>query len=223
MVPPGEFLEIFRETGQLGKLSRLMLRQSCRALTFWESHGWTVPQIGVNFSSEELRNPLLLEFIQQCLEEYDLRPQRLAVEILESVVAGNPQSVITRNIIGLANIGCHIDLDDFGTGHASISSIRNVPIDRIKVDRSFVQNVDSDPDQQRILEAVLDMAQKLNLQTLVEGVETPGQHAMLAQLGCSQVQGFGIGRPMPLESTIAWLRDHHAKLPDHRFIVQNDK
>ena len=111
-------------------------------------------------------------------------------------------------------MGCRIDLDDFGTGHASISAIRRFAIERIKIDRSFVSHVDADPEQQRMVSAILTMADRLGLETLAEGVETAGEHAMLAQLGCRHVQGFGIARPMPYDQTIDWVRRHEARLAE---------
>ena len=92
----------------------------------------------------------------------------------------------------LADLGCRIDLDDFGTGHASISSLRQFPIHRLKIDHSFVREIDRDPNQQNMVAAILTMAEQLDLDTLAEGVETTGEHALLAQLGCNHVQGFGI-------------------------------
>jgi EAL domain-containing protein (putative c-di-GMP-specific phosphodiesterase class I) len=103
-------------------------------------------------------------------------------------------------------------LDDFGTGHASISAIRRFAVNRIKIDRSFVMKADRDPEQQRMIGAILSMAERLNLETLAEGVETVGEHALLAQLGCHHVQGFGIGRPMPFDKTLDWIAAHEAKL-----------
>ena len=103
-------------------------------------------------------------------------------------------------------------MDDFGTGHASISSIRRFGVGRIKIDRSFVMKADRDPEQQRMISAVLTMAERMGIETLAEGVETVGEHALLAQLGCDYVQGFGIARPMPFEKTLDWVRAHEAKL-----------
>ena len=146
------------------------------------------------------------------LGRFDLTPNRLSVEVLETVVASNDDDMITRNINALSALGCQIDLDDFGTGHASISSIRRFSVSRIKIDRSFVAKVDKDRDQQRMVSAILTMAEQLDLDTLAEGVETGGEHAMLAQLGCRHVQGYGLGRPMPFAATLDWLHAHRAKL-----------
>jgi EAL domain-containing protein (putative c-di-GMP-specific phosphodiesterase class I) len=109
-------------------------------------------------------------------------------------------------------LGCRIDLDDFGTGNASIASIRRFAIKRIKIDRSFVMKADRDPEQQRMISAILTMAERLEIETLAEGVETVGEHVMLAQLGCDHVQGFGIARPMPFDQTLEWIAMHNAKL-----------
>ena len=129
--------------------------------------------------------------------------------------------MVTRNIRSLADLGCVIELDDFGTGHASISAIRRFRISRIKIDRSFILKADRDPEQQRLIGAILSMAERLDLDTVAEGVETVGEHALLAQLGCGHVQGFGIGRPMPFEQTLPWLDEHRAKLSNVPEIRRN--
>ncbi|MEO1362915.1 MAG: EAL domain-containing protein, partial [Pseudomonadota bacterium] len=141
-------------------------------------------------------------------------PDRLTVEILETVVTDMADDTIVRNIRALSQLGCHIDLDDFGTGHASIAALRRFGVNRIKIDRSFVMKADRDPEQQRMISAILTMAERLGLETLAEGVETVGEHALLAQLGCDHVQGYGIARPMPFEKTLDWVRTHEAKLQE---------
>jgi len=120
--------------------------------------------------------------------------------------------VITRNIRSLAAQGFGIDLDDFGTGHAAIANIRRFAVNRIKIDRSFITKIDSDPEQQVLTSAIIGMAESLGLETLAEGVETVAEHSRLAQMGCRYIQGFGIARPMPFEDTIAWLHKHRDKL-----------
>lgn len=210
VVGPGEFLEVFSETGQLEQLAEHMLNAALEAQKEWEANGFYVPHVGVNFAGDELRNPLLVDKIHWELDRYNLTPDRVAIEVLETVIAGAPDSTVSRNVNGLAGLGCYIDLDDFGTGHASISSIRRFSVSRLKIDRSFVMNVDTDPEQQRLVSAIVTMAERLGLETLAEGVETAGEHAMLAQLGCAHVQGFGIARPMAFDKTIPWLRDHMA-------------
>ena len=136
-------------------------------------------------------------------------------------MAGAPDDTITRNINGLSQLGCRIDLDDFGTGHASIASIRRFSVSRIKIDRSFVIKADRDPEQQRMISAILTMAERLEVETLAEGVESVGEHALLAQLGCTHVQGFGIGKPMPFDQTLDWIASHNTKLQAAPKIIGN--
>jgi len=212
VISPAEFLPILEQAGAMERLGEVMLYNALSALKVWDAAGLDVPQIGVNFSPEELRNPSLVKKIEWELDRFDLPASRLSVEILETVVALSPDDTVVRNIAGLSRIGCQVDLDDFGTGHASISSIRRFDVQRLKIDRSFVMKVDRDPEQQRMVSAILTMAEQLGLATLAEGVETAGEHNMLAQLGCGHVQGYGIGRPIPLDQTCEWMLAHLARL-----------
>lgn len=212
IISPAEFLPAIHQAGLSERLSEIVLFSALSALRSWDQADIAVPTVGVNFSSDELRNPRLVEKIRWELDRFDTPADRLCIEILESVVAGSDDDTITRNISGLAKLGCGIDLDDFGTGHASIANIRRFAISRIKIDRSFVTKIDLDPEQNRMVSAILTMAERLELDTLAEGVESVGEHATLSQLGCGHVQGFGIGRPMPLTETISWIEKHHTKL-----------
>ncbi|MDK3018713.1 putative bifunctional diguanylate cyclase/phosphodiesterase [Pseudodonghicola flavimaris] len=214
VLTPDNFLPALEQAGLLERLGQVILYHALTAIKAWDSAGVDVPSVGVNFATEELRNPGLVDRIRWELDRFDLTADRLSVEILESVVSTDPDDTIAHNIAGLAKLGCGIDLDDFGTGHASFSSIRRFAVSRIKIDRSFVMKSDRDPEQQRMIAAILTMAERLELETLAEGVETVGEHALLAQLGCDHVQGFGIGRPMPFEQTLDWIATHHAKLRD---------
>jgi diguanylate cyclase len=168
--------------------------------------------VAVNFSPDELRNPKLFDKIRWELDRFDLAPERLTIEVLEDVVAKSDDDTTTRNIAALSRIGCGIDLDDFGTGHASISNIRRFDVNRIKIDRSFITHVDTDRDQQNMVAAILTMAERLGLATLGEGVESHGEHAMLAQLGCGHVQGYSIAKPMPLEETNSWITEYNQRI-----------
>ncbi len=212
VLSPAEFLPAIQSGGLAARLGEVMLFQSLNALRTWSRAGYEIGHVAVNFSKDELRNPRLVEKLRWELDRFDLSPDRLTVEILESVVAETANDMIVRNIAALAALGCVIDLDDFGTGHASITSIRRFAVKRIKIDRSFVTKVDCDPAQQKMIMAILSMAERLGLQTLAEGVETAAEHAMLAQLGCDQVQGYVIARPLPFEETIVWLERQKAKI-----------
>jgi diguanylate cyclase (GGDEF)-like protein len=223
VISPPDFLPAIESLNLLERLAEVMMYHSFRALKQWDAKGADIPQVGVNFAGSELSNPRLLEKIQWDLDRFELTPDRLAVEVLETVVASAPDGMITRNINALGALGCRIGLDDFGTGNASIASIRRFSVNRIKIDRSFVMKADRDPEQQRMISAILTMAERLQVETLAEGVETVGEHVMLAQLGCNHVQGFGIARPMPFDQTLDWIAAHNAKLQDVPQIVQTRK
>lgn len=211
---PGTFLPQLEMAGLTGSLQALMLREALETLGRWDAAGFAISGIGVNFAPADLRDPALADMVAWELDRHDLAPDRLKIEILETVVSTSPDDETARNIRRLSELGCRIDLDDFGTGHASISSLKRFSIDRLKIDRSFVSGIDTDPRQQRMVAAILTMAEQLELETLAEGVETPGEHSLLAQLGCAHVQGYAIARPMPFEATLPWLRAHANKLQD---------
>lgn len=218
VVPPTDFLPVLEAAGLLERLGTTMLEQAMAALVAWDREGLDVPSVGVNMSIADLRDPHLARRIAWMLDRHDLTGDRLTVEVLESVVAeggSNPaENALLRNIATLADMGCRIDLDDFGTGHASITSLHRLAVSRVKIDRSFVTGIDKDRDGQNMIMTILSMCEHLNLETLAEGVETPAEHAILAQLGCHHVQGFGIGKPMRHADCSAWLRARHADLDD---------
>lgn len=208
VIPPMEFLSAIETAGLMARLGDTMLFHALAALRAWDRAGLVVDTVGVNFSSTELRDPKLVDRVRWELDRFDILPERLCVEILETVVAGDASDVICRNVEALSKMGCRIDLDDFGTGHASITNIRRFAVTRLKIDRSFVTGIERDAEQRKLAGAILSMAQQLELQTLAEGVETPGAQEVLTSMGCDFVQGFGIGRPMPFEDTIGWIKAH---------------
>jgi len=212
VILPADFLPPLEAAGQMDRLGEIILTRALAALQDWDAAGLEIPSVGVNFSPAELRDPKLIEKVRWQLDRFDLAPGRLVVEVLETVVAASPEDTVVRNVNGLAALGCRVDLDDFGTGHASIASMRRFAVSRLKVDRSFVMKVDRDAEQQKMVSAILTLAERLGLDTLAEGVETRGEHAMLAQLGCRHVQGFRIGRPMPADQIADWVRAHEAGL-----------
>lgn len=214
LIPPGDFLPALEDSGRIERLGEIMLTKSLAALRKWDDAGFDIPNVAVNFSDAELRNPNLLDRVKWELDRFELTPDRLVVEVLETVVAVSPDDTTARNINALATLGCGIDLDDFGTGQASISAVRRFSVSRLKIDRSFVTKADRDPDQQRLIAAILTMADQLGLEAVAEGVETPGEHTMLAQLGCAHVQGFGIARPMPFSDTLDWIGEHNRRRAD---------
>ena len=209
---PSDFVPALADLGLQERLFEIVLGQALTALRDWDNAGCKVPIISVNFSGEVLSNPKLCDKVRWELDRFELSADRLCVEILEDVIAASADDVIVRNILAFSELGCCIDLDDFGTGHASIANIRRFAVSRIKIDRSFITRVDRDRDQQNMVAAILTMAERLEIDTLAEGVETIGEHAILAQLGCGHVQGFSVARPMPIDATQTWIAQHQKKL-----------
>ncbi|HMS95604.1 MAG TPA: bifunctional diguanylate cyclase/phosphodiesterase [Tabrizicola sp.] len=210
-ISPGDFLPALEGTDLMELLGREMLAQSLSALAEWNRKGLAVPAVSVNLSPQELRDPQLPERLAWELDANGLEPGRLTIEVLESVVAGVNDDIIRRNLDRIALMGCGIDLDDFGTGNASITTIRHYSLQRLKIDRSFVRGVDCNRDQQKLVTAILAMAEQLGLEALAEGVETQAEHVMLSQLGCAHVQGYVIAKPMPREEVAGWLLRHREK------------
>lgn len=216
LIPPLEFLPALAQAGQMHRLGEAMIHDALSSLRRWDQTGLTIPRVGVNFSKEELTDPQLVDRIEQRLHEFGLGANRLAVEVLETVVADHADDIVIRNLSGLAGLGCSLDLDDFGTGHASITSIRRYSIERIKIDRSFVTRIDADDEQQKMVAAILTMADRLGLDTLAEGVETTEERLKLAELGCGHVQGFGIARPLPPEDVDNWINNYSPMVVGNR-------
>jgi diguanylate cyclase len=211
VLAPGAFLPALEGSDMMELLGQTMLTQSLAALAEFDRKGLRVPSVAVNFSTDELRDPQLPDRLRWTLDRFQLAPSRLTVEVLESVVAGDGDEIIASNISRIAGMGCGVDLDDFGTGNASITAIRRFALNRLKIDRSFVREVDQNREQQKLVTAILSLAERLGLDTLAEGVETPGEHALLAQLGCGHVQGYVIARPMPVEDLVPWLAAHRER------------
>lgn len=206
MIPPVDFIPILEQAGLMRELGLAMLRHALTALKSWDAAGLNVPCVSVNMSLGELRNPNLVSSIQMELDAFDLAPHRLVIEVLETVVASDNDDLIVKNLEGLSKLGCSIDLDDFGTGHAAITTIKQFAVNRIKIDRSFVSGIDVDDDRQQMVSAIMMIAEKLAVETLAEGAETKGEIAHLASSGCGHVQGFGIAKPLPPAETTDWIK-----------------
>lgn len=210
LVSPASFLPSIEKAGLSQRLAEVVLKQSLMALNAWDAAGFDVPCISVNFSTEELRNPKLPEYVRWELDRHDLQPERLVIEVLESVASDSGEDIVARTLLALSRLGCRIDLDDFGTGYTSFVNIRRFDVGRIKVDRSLVSNLDSDEDQHRMIAALLAFSRELGIAVLAEGVETDAEVAVLKRLGCNDMQGYVAARPMPLGETLLWLEEHAA-------------
>lgn len=212
MLPPSDFLPVIEQAGLLPRLAEVMLHEALHALNTWDDTLGDVPKVSINLSQAELGDPNLPDRIRWAFERFDISADRLVIEVLEHVVAPGVSDVVTRNLAALSQMGCLIDLDDFGTGQTSITSIRRLAINRLKIDRSFITHLNEDKEQQRMVEAILTMAERLGLETVAEGVETVGEYSQASLLGCTHIQGYAVSRPLPLEKTGDWVAQYRVKL-----------
>ena len=212
MIMPGSFLGSVEASGNSKILGKLILDRSLAAMKTWDAAGHVVPEVSVNLTMDELRDPDIVQSLADSLAKADLAPDRLGVEVLETVVTDSSDDGIRENVIRIAELGCRVSLDDFGTGHASIKALRKLPVHRLKIDRSFITNMEQDSHQLRMVSAILGLAEKLDLETLAEGVENLGEQSLLADMGCQYLQGFGIARPMPADKLQRWMTEHFVQV-----------
>jgi diguanylate cyclase len=202
---PPEWLEIAEKAGLIERLGEVMLEAVLEALSLWDRQKVAVPSVGVNFALAQLRDPSMIERIKWEVDRRSIDPSRLSIEVLETVLVRGETDLVVRNLQGLAATGFRVELDDFGTGHASISNVRRFKAERIKIDRSFVRGIETSDEQLKLVASIVAMARALGIRTLAEGVETAEEEAVLRELGCDDVQGYRIARPMPLVDVTAWL------------------
>ena len=169
-----------------------------------QAAAWFGIRVSVNLSPVQFRHADLVASVKAALERSGLAPGRLELEITELVLLEEPQESLLT-LLRLKDLGVRITIDDFGTGHSSLGHLRTFPFDKIKIDRSFVHDLDRDRDAEAIIKAVVTLGRGLGIETCAEGVEHPGQLARLASDGCDEVQGYLFCRPMPVEDVQAFI------------------
>ncbi|BEV73476.1 MULTISPECIES: EAL domain-containing protein [unclassified Paludibacterium] len=204
LVAPGRFIPLAEETGLIKPIGAWVLRHACRQLTAWDREGLSVPRVAVNLSARQFEQANLIGLVAEALQQTDLAPHRLELEITESMIMQNPVETV-RILNELKHLGVKLAIDDFGTGYSSLSILKRFPLDSLKIDRSFIDGLPQDGDSAAITEAVLAMARKLGFAVVAEGVEHEGQANFLQNIGCDTLQGYYFGKPMPAEHFVAWL------------------
>lgn len=197
IVPPDQFIPLLEETGLIIPVGRWVLREACRQLLAWQQAGLDIPSVSVNLSARQLLSDTLQSDIENMLAETGLKPACLDLEITESMLMQNADSAISM-LFALKATGVTISLDDFGTGYSSLAYLKRFPLDAVKVDRSFVQDITADSDDASITRAVITMAHHLKLKVVAEGVETAEQLALLISHQCDIIQGYFFSRPLAL-------------------------
>lgn len=189
-ISPAIFIPIAEDSGIIVDLGYTILQQACRQAKMWVDEGAIHDFVmSVNLSGKQIQRANVVERVQQVLEETQLDPKYLKLEITETVLLEDKEDAIQK-MNGLKQLGIHLALDDFGTGYSSLSTLRAFPIDTLKIDRSFIQRVTEERDARAIVEAILVMAKSMGLNVCGEGVETEEQAQLIAELGCSVAQGF---------------------------------
>ncbi|MGB5854311.1 MAG: EAL domain-containing protein [Oceanisphaera sp.] len=204
IVPPNDFIPLAEQTGQIINIDQWVLRQACFDTVAINASRPVSQPVGVaaNISPVHFRRVGFFSEVQQVLEESGLAPYLLELEVTEGVLMSGTEKVIEQ-LAALRNIGVLVAIDDFGTGFSSLSYLRQLPINKVKLDRSFIQNIDHNRDNAAIVQGVITMAHHLGLQVVAEGVETLAEQEDLIRRGCDLLQGFRFSRPIPLPQFIA--------------------
>ncbi|MDD2691998.1 MAG: GGDEF domain-containing phosphodiesterase, partial [Simplicispira sp.] len=195
-VSPAEFIPVAEDCGQILPIGEWVLRQALVQLRVWRNQGFALKTMAVNLSAVQFRQPQLPEIIKRTLAETGLEPGCLELELTEGVAMDDPRAAIAT-MDQLHACGIRLSMDDFGTGYSSLSQLKRFPIYKLKIDQSFVRDLDDDANDRAIVSAIIRMAQALGMQTIAEGVETIGQLAFLREQGCTEAQGYHCGRPQP--------------------------
>jgi EAL domain-containing protein (putative c-di-GMP-specific phosphodiesterase class I) len=197
-IAPADFIPLAEETGLIVPIGEWVLNEACRQTKAWQKDGFDDLTISVNVSSEQFRHQDLSQVVHNALKSSGLEPGFLVLELTESMVMANPEKTIV-SLQQLKKQGLAISIDDFGTGYSSLSYLKKFPLDELKIDRSFIMDVDNDTDDKAIVTAIIAMSHSLSLKIVAEGVESEPQLNLLTTLDCDQIQGFYFSKPLPKE------------------------
>ena len=211
MVGPNVFIPIAERFGLINGLGNWVIEESCRQMRVWADEGLSM-NVAINLSVHQLRTEELVPRIESALARYQVMPSQLLCEITESVAMEDIEST-QRAFEELSRIGVYLSIDDFGTGYSSLSYLRQLPARQLKIDRSFVADIEVRPDARAIVSAVIQLAHQLGLRVVAEGVETEGQRDILLVLQCDELQGYLLARPMAVEALDDWLQKQPPDAP----------
>jgi diguanylate cyclase (GGDEF)-like protein/PAS domain S-box-containing protein len=208
-VPPIQFIPIAEDTGLIQPLGDWVFWESCRHLRMFRDAGITDIRVAVNLSAQQLRHADLPAVVHGALACYDLQPTDLELEITESAAMQNPSATIAI-LNQLSDMGIVLSIDDFGTGYSSLAYLKHLPVHRLKIDRSFVQEIEVSRDDHAICSATIALGHHLDLELVAEGVESEGQRLALEKLGCDVLQGFLYSKPLPAAEILSFLKHWQA-------------
>ncbi len=212
LIPPDLFIPLAEQSGAIIPIGEWVLDQACRQLRQWQDAGRTQLRMSVNLSTVQLHHPDLTEMVTQVLQRYDLPRDSLELEVTETGLMEDIHAA-ARHLHKLKSIGVYIALDDFGTGYSSLSYLRRLPLDKIKIDKSFTGDLLTDPDDRTIVRVIIQLGHNLGMQVIAEGVELAEQQAYLSQEGCDAGQGYFYSPPLTAAALTGWIdnyeRQHH--------------
>lgn len=208
IIAPKQFIPLAEEMGFIGNIGKWVLQKTCESCLLWQQLGLDKFTLSVNLSVNELQREDFLEDIISCFSVYHIHPNRFQFEMTESIFAHDVGDIMHK-LRQLKNMGFQIAMDDFGTGYSCLSYLKDFPIDVIKIDRSFVQSLNYHDNERHkaIIAAIIDLAKRLNMVTLAEGIETQAQAEYLTSLGCEHLQGFLFAKPMTFGETTEYIRN----------------
>ena len=204
LISPDRFIPLAEETGLIVPLGEWVLRTACEEFKTWQRQGLPIERIVVNVSGVQLHQGDLVDTIDNILKTSELDPRHLELEITESLIMQEAEQAIAI-LERLRELCISLAIDDFGSGYSSLSQLKRLPIDKLKIDRSFVMDVPQDPNDEAIVRAVLALGRALDLSVVAEGVESEEQLAMLKENGCEEVQGFFYSKPVSSEACVAFV------------------
>ena len=205
-ISPLKFIPISEESGLIEALGNWVLEEACRQLSAWRVEGIDDIRMAVNLSAQQLRSPGLVQSVDAVLKRHRLKGRDIELEITESVAMENPERAIGQ-LQALRDLGIQLAIDDFGTGYSSLAYLKRLPIQILKLDRTFVRDIETDPSDAEISAATLALAHNLGLKVIAEGVETEAQRAYLLQHQCDFMQGYLFSKPLPAEDVLKFIRE----------------
>jgi len=209
-VPPSRFIPLAEDCGLIEEIGAFVLDEACAQVKVWDAMGLDLPQMAVNVSPIQFRNPMLPEIVRKALAAHGVEASRLVIEITEGVMIDSFPAAIA-NAETLQRMGVSISMDDFGTGYSSLSHLARLPVSELKIDRSFMANLEDNDAARALVTAVIRIGESLKLRVVAEGVETLAQRRFLEALGCDVLQGYLFAEPMPPEAFVDWL-DERSKV-----------
>ena len=205
LVPPAEFIPLAEETGLILELGSWVLKTACSQVRSWQEQGFADLRLAVNLSGRQFEQDDLVRSIAQAIEEAAFDPADLELELTESAIMRNPEQAVLK-LQALDRLGIRLSIDDFGTGYSSLGHLKRFPIRTLKIDQSFIQDITTDPNDAAIAQAIIALAESLQLKVIAEGVETAEQLSLLRRYHCDEMQGYLFARPLPPGELLALLQ-----------------